>query len=108
MMTLGQDALSMLNGDDSIDVLADLCAHWKRHRANNYTPTTVRAGILLVCKEIAARDATKIEEHLRRIDDALADHTGRIQSANRQITEVREQVLANMRAETARAKRGKS
>jgi hypothetical protein len=40
--------------DDIIDLLADLGAHWKRHRSMGRTPKFIRAAILSACEDITS------------------------------------------------------
>lgn len=39
---------------EKLDEMADLCEHWKRHRANGRNPIAVRAALLMLAQECTA------------------------------------------------------
>lgn len=85
--------LDVLNGDDAIDLLADLCAHWKRHRETGYTPKSVRAGILLQCNEINARDLNirSMEDRIKELEQTRVNQASEIHELRQHLSELRKQ-----------------
>lgn len=45
--------------DDIIDLMADLGAHWKRHRAMGRTPKYIRRAIIDCCADVLALGKTE-------------------------------------------------
>lgn len=74
--------MDVINGDDVIDLLADLCAHWKRNRERGIVPKSVRAAIVLQCHEISSKDLSvrSIEDRLTHVENEQLRLSGELQS----------------------------